>query len=148
MTQKKAALHRLADYSAEQIATLLLRVEDDLSPYMAQVQPVIDQVCRDGDAALVALAERFDKADMTGKALLATKAEIDAAFDQLDPALIDALGYAADNIRRFHECQKPEDDWSVEIRPGRLGQRQQGSDYKYSFFHTSSCWLGRVSFVE
>ena len=76
MTQKKAALHRLADYSAEQIATLLLRVEDDLSPYMAQVQPVIDQVRRDGDAALVALAERFDKADMTGKALLATKAKL------------------------------------------------------------------------
>jgi len=109
MTQKKAALHKLADYSAEQIATLLSRVEDDLSPYMAQVQPVIDQVRRDRDDALIALAERFDKADMTGKALLATTAEIDAAFDRLDPALIDALGYAADNIRRFHECQKPED---------------------------------------
>ena len=91
---------------------------------MAQVQPVIDQVRRDGDAALVALSERFDKADITGKALLATNAEIDAAFDQLDPALIDALGYAADNIRRFHECQKPEDDWSVEIRPGvDVGER-------------------------
>jgi len=124
MTQKKAALHKLADYSAEQIATLLSRVEDDLSPYMAQVQPVIDQVRRDRDDALIALAELFDKADMTGKALLATTAEIDAAFDRLDPALIDALGYAADNIRRFHECQKPEDDWSVEIRPGvNVGER-------------------------
>ena len=57
---------------------------------------------------------------MTGKQVLATKEEIDAAFDQLDPDLIDALGYAADNIRRFHEQQKPEQEWSVEIRPGLM----------------------------
>ena len=124
MTQRKAALHRLADYSDQQIAELLSRVEDDLSPYMAQVQPVIDQVRREGDDALIDLAERFDKADMAGKSLLASKAEIDAAFDKLDAPLIDALGYAADNIRRFHECQKPEQDWSVEIRPGiDVGER-------------------------
>ena len=61
---------------------------------------------------------------MTDKALLATKAEMDAAFDQLAPELVDALGYAADNIRRFHEYQKPEQDWSVEIRPGiNVGER-------------------------
>ena len=124
MTEKKAALHRLEDYSRDQIATLLSRTEDDLSLYMAQVAPVIEQVREGGDAALVALAEKFDNADMTGKQLLATKAETDAAFDQLDPDLIDALGYAADNIRRFHEKQKPEQNWSVEIRPGiDVGER-------------------------
>ena len=124
MTQKKAVLHRLADYSDQQRTELLTRVEDDLSLYMAQVQPVIDQVRRDGDAALIELAARFDNADLSGKPLLATKAETDAAFDRLDPALIDALGYAADNIRRFHEYQKPEQDWSVEIRPGiEVGER-------------------------
>ena len=120
MTEKKAALHRLEDYSRDQIATLLSRTEDDLSLYMAQVAPVIEQVREGGDAALVALAEKFDNADMTGKQILATKAETDAAFNQLDPDLIDALGYAADNIRRFHEQQKPEQEWSVEIRPGLM----------------------------
>ena len=124
MTEKKAALHRLADYSLDQIAALLSRTEDDLSPYMAQVAPVIEQVRKGGDAALVALAEKFDNANMRDKQLLATKVEIDAAFDRLEPGLIDALGYAADNIRRFHEHQKPEQDWSVEIRPGiDVGER-------------------------
>ena len=124
MTEKKAALHRLEDYSQEQVAELLSRTADDLSPYMTQVAPVIEQVLEKGDAALLALAEKFDNADMTGKQLLATKEEIDAAFDQLDPDLIDALGYAADNIRRFHEQQKPEQEWSVEIRPGiDVGER-------------------------
>ena len=120
IAEKKTALHRLEDYSPDQIAALLSRTEDDLSPYMAQVAPVIEQVREGGDAALVALAEKFDKADMTGKQLLATKVETDAAFDQLEPHLIDALGYAADNIRRFHEHQKPDQEWSVEIRPGLM----------------------------
>ena len=63
MTEKKAALHRLEDYSPNQIAALLSRTEDDLSPYMAQVAPVIEQVRKGGDAALVALAEKFDNAN-------------------------------------------------------------------------------------
>ncbi len=124
MTEKKAALHRLEDCSQDQIAALLSRTEDDLSPYMVQVASIIEQVRDGGDAAIVALAEKFDNADMTGKQLLATKAEIDAAFDLVDPDLVDALDYAADNIRRFHEQQKPEQDWSVEIRPGiDVGER-------------------------
>ena len=81
MTEKKAALHRLEDYSQDQIAELLSRTADDLSPYMTQVAPVIEQVLERGDAALLALAEKFDNADMTGKQVLATKEETDAAFD-------------------------------------------------------------------
>ncbi len=124
MTEKKAALHRLEDYSLDQIAALLSRTEDDLNPYMVQVAPIIEQVREGGDAALAALAEKFDNADMTGKQLLATKVETDAAFDQLEPDLVDALGYAAENIRRFHEHQKPKQDWSFEIRPGvDVGER-------------------------
>ena len=41
---EKAALHRLEDYSQDQIAELLSRTADDLSPYMTQVAPVIEQV--------------------------------------------------------------------------------------------------------
>ena len=56
MTEKKAALHRLEDYSLDQMSALLSRTGDDLSPYMAQVAPVIEQVREGGDAALAALA--------------------------------------------------------------------------------------------
>ena len=56
MTEKKAALHRLEDYSQDQIAELLSRTADDLSPYMTQVSSVIEQVLERGDAALLALS--------------------------------------------------------------------------------------------
>ena len=93
-------------------------------PFMAVVAPVIEQVKQRGDAALIDYARQFDKADLIGKSLLASKGEIDAAFDKLDPELINALEYAADNIRRFHEKQKPPAEWQMEIRPGiEVGER-------------------------
>ena len=115
---KSIALHRIASYSPARIAELQRRTEDDLAPFMAAVAPVIEQVKQRGDAALIDYARQFDKADLTGKSLLASKGEIDAAFDKLDPELINALEYAADNIRRFHEKQKPPAEWRMEIRPG------------------------------
>jgi len=121
---KSIALHKLASYSPAQIAELQRRTEDDLAPFMAAVAPVIEQVKQRGDAALIDYARQFDKADLTGKSLLASKQEIDAAFDKLDAELINALEYAADNIRRFHEKQKPPADWRMEIRPGiEVGER-------------------------
>ena len=121
---KSIAIHKLQDYSRAEIAALQSRTEDDLSPYMDAVAPVIEEVRETGDAALVRYAGLFDKADLTGKSLVASKAEIDRAFDQLEPELVNALEYAADNIRRFHERQKPEADWRMEIRPGvEVGER-------------------------
>ncbi len=121
---KSIAIHKLKDYSKAEIAALQSRTEDDLSPYMDAVAPVIEEVRQTGDAALVRYAGLFDKADLTDKSLVASTAEIDAAFDKLDPELVNALEYAADNIRRFHEKQKPEADWRMEIRPGvEVGER-------------------------
>lgn len=120
----KIAIHRLAEYNNEQIALLLRRVEDDLSGYIEKIKPLIEAVRRDGDQALIEMAQKFDKADMSGKSILATPSEIKGAFDKLSPELIDALEYAADNIRKFHQKQMPETDWRMKIRPGiEVGER-------------------------
>jgi len=69
--------------------------------------------------ALARFAAEFDKAaGVSDQTILATKKEIDAAFDQIPLEMVDALEYAADNIRRYHEHQKPEAKWQTEIRPG------------------------------
>ena len=42
----------------------------------------------------------------------------------LEPEVKEAIRYAVDNIRRFHERQKPEPMWLMEIRPGAFaGER-------------------------
>ena len=109
---------------AEARATLCLRAEDDLSDYITKVEPVIEAVRRDGDEAIARFIKEFDGADVDANQLLATEAEFEAAFESLDDEFIDVLRYAADNIRRFHEMQKPQDIWWTEIRPGvKVGER-------------------------
>ena len=115
-------IHVLADLSADERAGLLTRAEDDLAPFMERIAPVIEAVRAEGDAALVRYAREFDGAEIDRVA--ATPADFEAAFEALDPQLVDTLRYAADNICRYHEAQKPEEMWMKEIRPGVLvGER-------------------------
>ena len=111
-------IHTLSQLNTAQICTLQARTEDDLTQFTDKVVPIIEDVKLRGDDALRDYATKFDGADMDGKAILATSQEIKQAYDKLDGKLIEALEYAADNIRRFHEYQKPDPNWRVEIRPG------------------------------
>jgi histidinol dehydrogenase len=55
---------------------------------------------------------------------MASEEEFEAAERALEPEVKDAIAYAVDNIRRFHERQKPEPMWLMEIRPGAFaGER-------------------------
>ena len=94
------------------------RSETDLSGFMETVKPIIEAVRVEGDAALVRYARELDKADLDESRLKATEAEFDAAFDLVEDEVIAAIRFGIDNIRRFHEVQKPEPMWLKEMRPG------------------------------
>lgn len=89
----------------------------------AVVAGVIDDVRAHGDAALHALAARFD-------GTLALRIEVPRrewlrALDALDPAVRDALGFAAQAIGAFHRAQLPA-PLEIETTPGvRLGRRSE-----------------------
>jgi len=119
------ALHNLSSMSDADRAALLLRTEDDLGHFLDAVEPIIAAVKEEGDEALARFGRQFDNADsLTADTIAATPADFDKAFDSLDPKMIETLEYSADNIRRFHEAQLPEEMWMKEIRPGVLvGER-------------------------
>jgi histidinol dehydrogenase len=112
------SFHELEHLDATARAALLRRSEADLSGFMEKVGPIIEAVKSEGDAALVRFARELDKAELTSGALKATPAEFDAAFDKVDKEVIEAIRFGIDNIRRFHEEQKPEAMWLKEMRPG------------------------------
>ncbi len=113
------SVFRLADISIEGYESLLKRTEDNLDYFLQHVPEIIEAVRLEGDEALARFGIQFDKAEaLTAKTILATKGEFENAFDELSPEFIGTLEYAADNIRRFHEYQKPEIEWQVELRPG------------------------------
>lgn len=111
----------LYDYDtldAAQQAALLVRTEADLRDTMELVKPIIAAVKVEGDEALARFAREFDNAPVEAHDLKATEADFEAAFARLEPEVTQAIEYAVDNIRRFHEAQKPEEMWMNEIRPG------------------------------
>ncbi|WP_201742058.1 histidinol dehydrogenase [Mangrovicoccus ximenensis] len=109
----------LAELSAGERAALFRRSETDLSFFLDKAGPIIEAVKAEGDAALVRFGVEFDKAEgLTAGGLKATEAEFDAAFDEVDPEVIEAIRAGIANIRSFHEEQAPEPMWLKEVRPG------------------------------
>jgi len=109
----------LAELTPQARADLVKRSEADLSFFLEKVQPIIDAVRTDGDAALVRFGREFDKAEaLTTEGLRTTQSEFDEAFDKVDSEVIEAIRYGIANIRSFHEEQTPAPMWLKEIRPG------------------------------
>lgn len=121
----EVALHELGKLTVEQRSRLLSRAEDDLDRFLAGAAPIIEAVRTEGDEALARFGREFDGAAvLDAGSIAATRADIDAAFDKVDKAMVETLEYSADNIRRFHEAQRPPEFWMKEIRPGVLvGER-------------------------
>ncbi|MBR2821413.1 MAG: histidinol dehydrogenase [Clostridiales bacterium] len=88
------------------VQSLGVRGKMDLKPVITVVQDVIDNIRENGDEALLAYTEKFDKVKLTADQLRVTQKEIDDAIASLDPELLTVMKKAASNIRRFHEEQK------------------------------------------
>ncbi len=87
------------------------------------VAQVIADVARDGDAAVAALTQRFDRIDLSETGFEIGTAEIDAACAEVAPDLMAALTIAADRIRAFHEKQRPADHDGTDAAGVRAGYR-------------------------
>ena len=69
----------------------------------AVVAEIIADVRKNGDQALLAYCEKFDKCKLD--ALQVSQTEIEEAFASVSPEFIEILKKAAANIRKFHEKQ-------------------------------------------
>ena len=67
------------------------------------VAEIIENVRKNGDAALFAYCEKFDKAKLSS--LVVSKEEIDEALSLVEPEFLEILKKAAQNIRKFHSHQ-------------------------------------------
>ncbi len=72
----------------------------DVSDIVAEI---IKTVRREGDAALIAYAARFDKATLSSVEV--SEAEIEEVFSLVEPEFLEVLREASANIRAFHQAQ-------------------------------------------
>ncbi len=109
---------------------LVEEVRDGGTRVDAPVRAILDSVREEGDAAVCAHTDRFDQHPMPlqPERLRVTAAEIDDAVARVEPALVEALGFAARRIEVFHRAQLPRDFSFVDEAGLTLGLRWTALD--------------------
>ena len=82
---------------------------EDLSA-AEMVSRIVRDVRNDGDKAIVHYTKLIDRVEFEPQDFLVSEAEFKAAEAEADPAVVESLNKAADNVRRYHQEQKPNSD--------------------------------------
>jgi histidinol dehydrogenase len=102
------------------VARLSGRGAGDLSAVEPAVREIVSAVRAEGDAAVRRYIERFERRAAPAE-LHATRFDGAAALARLEPALRDALTFAAERIERFHKHQ-----WDAELARASFRYEEDG----------------------
>ncbi|MBR1694569.1 MAG: histidinol dehydrogenase [Selenomonas sp.] len=86
------------------------------------VAQIVRDVRFEGDKAVLRYTKLIDKVDCDIKDLLVTEEEFAAAEAQADPQVVESLKKAAENVRRYHDEQKPNSWMTYREQGSLLGQ--------------------------
>ncbi len=96
---------KIIKYPAREIwSEIVRRPQMDTSELGAIVSGVLDDVRKNGDAAVKRYEERFDHVNLD--TLAVSEAEMEEAWERIDDELKDAITLAHHNIYQFHAAQK------------------------------------------
>lgn len=94
------------------------RSTDDI---MNIVNPIIQEVRKGGDAAVLKYTHKFEKATSLISPVL--QAPFPPELMKLPPETIEAIDISFENIRRFHTAQREDKPLQVETMPGVVCSR-------------------------
>ncbi len=106
--------------NAEELKALIQRKEIAIDEVAETVKPIITQVKKKGDSALMILTRKLDKYSLTKENIKVTDREIRQAYSKTDKILINALEEAARNIGKYHAEQydRVVKEWKTENEEG------------------------------
>ncbi|HOV67695.1 MAG TPA: histidinol dehydrogenase, partial [Methanoregulaceae archaeon] len=102
-------------FQALDVETWLRQRRSNLDVAKKSATEVIDLVRSEGDAALLRMARKYEPGV---DSVRITKEETEAAYEQVDDAIVRQIVEAKARITRFHERQKERDLWLEQIEPG------------------------------
>ena len=102
---------------------LLKRSPSSYGEYEGKVADIVNAVREKGDAAVFEFTERFDKAKLTAESIRVTEDELQAAYAQVSPELLEVIRKALINIRSYHEKQKRYSWFDSQPNGTMLGQK-------------------------
>jgi len=112
-----------AETKKDLLKNLLKRSPSNFGNYAETVQEIVDDVRDNGDAALFSYTKKFDKADITAENVKVTQKEIEYAYTQVSPELLDVIRKAKKNIWEYHEKQKQYSWFDSKPNGTLLGQK-------------------------
>lgn len=86
------------------------------------VDRIVGEVRRDGDAAVIKYTKLIDRTEFTPEEFLVTEAEYESAYEEADPEVVASLKKAAENVRQYHQEQKPNSWMTYRDHGSILGQ--------------------------
>jgi histidinol dehydrogenase len=116
-----------ADF-ATQFDQLLFAKREEEDDVAAVVRGIIADVRKRGDAAVIELTNKFDKAGVTVQTLKLSAAEIEAGVAKATPAQLAAIETAAARIESYHRRQVPADERYTDDTGAVLGWRWTSVD--------------------
>lgn len=116
--------YRWNDTDAQTRSKIMRRSQANIDDVIKVVEPIIEDVRKRGDEALIDYAQKFDNAEI--KNLKATEEEFEAAERALDDDLKAAIQHCVRNVKKFHQEQmeRVEKPWMVKIEPGVFAGEQ------------------------
>ncbi|MDM8517015.1 histidinol dehydrogenase [Desulfobacterales bacterium HSG16] len=110
--------YELTKLSEQEIAKISRRSETDIEDIQEAIKPVIKDVAEKGDLALIEYCEKFDKVILSPDQIKVTEEEFAIAEKNLDPSIKKVIEASAENIKKFHKAQMPEEMWFKQIDDG------------------------------
>ncbi|MFC1867125.1 histidinol dehydrogenase [Thermodesulfobacteriota bacterium] len=106
----------------DKIKAIMERSMEDISSIYEATRQIVEDIRDNGDAVSLAHYKKH-KDDISSADLEVTGGEIEQAYRQVDPKVVDCLKKAADNIVKFHRAQLEREMWSIEVTDGILAGR-------------------------
>lgn len=119
ITMKRHDLSALAPGELQQVLNRPSQKSAD--SIMKIVVPIIDDVKKNGDKALLSYTQKFEKAASLTSTVI--KAPFPESLMQLPAETIKAIDVSFDNIKKFHAAQQEEKPLRVETMPGVVCSR-------------------------
>lgn len=86
------------------------------------VADILAAIRAEGDAALIGYTRRFDAPEMTIEQLAVSEHELETAYQEVDPALLESIRLARDRIEAFHQ-REMEESWIMTREDGTITGR-------------------------
>lgn len=111
------------DTKKDILNNLLRRSPNNYTEYEDKVNAIIGDVKAKGDAAVFDCTARFDGFALNADNIVVTKEEIEQAYKEIDPGLVEVIRKALANIRDYHAKQKRNSWFDATPKGTILGQK-------------------------